>query len=169
MYPKDCVIFRGELKEDQQCPNCSSFRFTNGKPKKIFKYFPIGPRKGRLYQDKILTKTLHAHSSRPEGGFIKDMWDTNRKKNDCFGSSGIMKGDCPGYVLSFCSDGVNRYKSMHVVYLMWPIMLSLLNFPFEESVCGILLVGIVPGNGRKEANNLTPYLDILVDELLVLS
>ena len=35
---KDCVIFRGELKEDQQCPNCSSFRLTNGKPKKIFKY-----------------------------------------------------------------------------------------------------------------------------------
>ena len=82
-----------------------------------------------------------------------------------------MKGDCTGYVLSFCSDGVNRYKSMHVVYLMWPIMLSLLNFPIplRKSVGGILLVGIVPGNGRKEANNLTPYLDILVDELLVLS
>ena len=27
--PKDCVIFTRELKEDQQCPNCSSFRFTN--------------------------------------------------------------------------------------------------------------------------------------------
>ena len=31
------------------------------------------------------------------------------------------------------------------------------------------MVGIVPGNGRKDSKNLTPYLDILVDELLVLS
>ena len=31
------------------------------------------------------------------------------------------------------------------------------------------MVGIVPGNRRKEAKNLTPYLDILVDERLVLS
>ena len=60
---------------------------------------------------------------------------------------------------------------MHVVYSMWPIMLSLLNFtiPLRKSVGGILLVGIVLGNGRKEVNNLTPYLDISVDELLVLS
>ena len=59
----------------------------------------------------------------------------------------------------FFSDGVNPYKSMHVIYSMWSIMLSLLNFPMtlRKSVGGILLVGIVPGNGRKEANNLTPY------------
>ena len=50
-------------------------------------------------------------------------------------------------------------------------MLSLLNFltPLRKSVGGSLLFGIVLGNDRKEANNLTPYLDILVDELLVLS
>ena len=50
VYSKDCIIFQGELKEDQQCPKCSGFRFTNGKPKKIFKYFPISPRIRRLYQ-----------------------------------------------------------------------------------------------------------------------
>ena len=99
--PKDCVIFRGELKEDQQCPNCSSFRFTNGKQKKIFKYFPIGSRIGRLYQDENLIIILHAHSSRPERGFTKDIWDTNRWKNDWFGLSGIMKGDINGCILSF--------------------------------------------------------------------
>ena len=171
MCPKDCVIFRGELKEDQQCPDCSSFRFTNGKPKKIFKYFPIGPTIGRLYQDENLIKIWHAHSCRPEGGFIKDIWDTNGWKNDWFGSSTIKKGHSNGCVLIFCSDGVNPYKIMHVVYSIRPIMLSLLNFPIplRKSVGGILLVGIVAGNGRKETNNPTPYLDILVDELLVLS
>ena len=82
--PKDCIIFKGELKEDQQCPNCSSFRFTNGKPKKTLKYFPIGPRIGRLYQDENLIKILHAHRSRPEGGSIKDISETNCWKNDWF-------------------------------------------------------------------------------------
>ena len=130
-----------KLKEDQRCPNCSSFRFTNGKTKKIFKYFPIGPRISRLYQDGNLIKILHDHSSGPKGG-----------KNDWFGSSGIIKGVSNGCVLSFCSDSAKPYKSMHVVYSMWPIMLSLLNFPIplRKFANGILLVGIVSGNGRKE-------------------
>ena len=108
---------------------------------------------------------MHAHSSRPKGEFIKDISNTNRWKNDWLGSSGIMKGDSNGCVLSFSSDSAKPYKSMHIVYLMWPIMLSLLNFPIplRKSADGILLVGIVSGNGKKEANNLTPYLDILVD------
>ena len=32
-----------------------------------------------------------------------------------------------------------------------------------------MLVGIVPGNGTKEPKSLDPYLEIVVDELLVLS
>ena len=39
----------------------------------------------------------------------------------------------------------------------------------RKSVRGIMLVGIIPGNGRKEAFHVDPYLDILVDELMVLS
>ena len=32
-----------------------------------------------------------------------------------------------------------------------------------------MLVGIIPGNGTKEALHLDPYMDILVDELLEMS
>ena len=73
--------------------------------------------------------------------------------------------------MSFCSDGVNPLKTMHLVYSMWPLMVSILNFPvaLRKSVGGILLVGVIPGNGRKEAYHMDPYLDILVDELLVLA
>ena len=54
-------------------------------------------------------------------------------------------------VLIFYSDGVNPYKSVHVVSSIWSIMLALLNFPIplRKSVGGILLVGIVPGNRSK--------------------
>ena len=33
----------------------------------------------------------------------------------------------------------------------------------------MFLVGIVPGNGKKEAKNIHPYLEVLVDELLSLT
>ena len=51
------------------------------------------------------------------------------------------------------------------------MMVSLLNFSisFRKSVGGILLLGIIPGNGRKEAYNFDPYLEILIDKLLILS
>ena len=35
-------------------------------------------------------------------------------------------------------------------------------------VIALLLVGIVPGNGRQEAKNILPYLEVLVDELMSL-
>lgn len=50
-------------------------------------------------------------------------------------------------------------------------MLTLLNVPGHLRNCfgHINLVGIIPGNGKAEALNLNPYLEILVDELLFLS
>ena len=55
---------------------------------------------------------------------------------------------------------------------MWPVVPTLLNLPrvIRQSFANLLLVGIIPaGDGGKEAKNLNPYLDILVDELLSLS
>ena len=49
-------------------------------------------------------------------------------------------------------------------------MLSLLNLPrrMRNKFASILLVGIVPANGTKEPQDLNPYIDIFVDELLEL-
>ncbi len=54
---------------------------------------------------------------------------------------------------------------------MWPIMLTLLNLPrsMRNRFTSILLVGIIPANGTKEAKSLAPYLNILVDELIEMS
>ena len=41
----DCVVFRGVLKNETQCPLCGEARFTSGHiPRKRFKYIPLGPR-----------------------------------------------------------------------------------------------------------------------------
>ena len=83
----------------------------------------------------------------------------------------MIRGDKSACTLSFCSDGVNPFKTMHVVYSMWPLMLPILNLPvaLRKSVGGILLVGVIPGNGRKEAFHIDPYIELIVDELLTLS
>ena len=97
--------------------------------------------------------------------------DTPRWKDDWFGPGGEFDEQQSGCVLNFCTDGVNPFKSLKTVYSMWPMMLSVLNFPvaFRKSVGGIMLLGIIPGNGKKEAYHLDPYLELLVDELVVLS
>ncbi|XP_066925721.1 uncharacterized protein [Clytia hemisphaerica] len=163
---KDCVVFRNELSSAKTCPKCGSSKTKS----KTFKYFPIGPRIARLYQNENLVRILQAHTTRPKDGYLRDIWDTSRWEN-WFDEDGEFKGDDDGVVLNFCSDGVNPFKTMHHVYSMWPLMLSILNFPpaLRKSVGGIMLVGIIPGNGRKEAFHVDPYFEILVDELMVLS
>ena len=51
-------------------------------------------------------------------------------------------------------------------HTQWPIMLSLLNQlrHIRNAFGNLFLVGIIPGNGTKEASSLSPYLEILVDE-----
>ena len=62
---------------------------------------------------------------------------------------------------------MNPLRSQNKLYSMWPLTLQILNFPpaFRKSFSGIQLLGIMPGNGKKEPYNLEPYLDVLVDEL----
>ena len=73
--------------------------------------------------------------------------------------------------VNFSTDGVNPLKTIGYNYSMWPMMMSVLNFPisFRKSVHGILFLGIIPGNGHKEAFHIDPYVSIVVDELLILS
>ena len=49
---------------------------------------------------------------------------------------------------------------------MWPVTLSFLNLPIDirTKSTSLFLVGIIPG--PKEAKNMNPYLEVLIDELL---
>lgn len=97
----------------------------------------------------------------------KDVHDsaTWRQAYSCHG---VFGGDKRGLSLA---DGMNPFKHNKVSYSMWPVMLTILNLPrnIRNHFGNILLVGIIPGNGYKEPDNLDPYLDIQVDEMLELS
>jgi hypothetical protein len=89
--------------------------------------------------------------------------------------------ECRNLVFSFCADGVNPFGKS-VQYSMWPLMLRNENVSAETryKYDNFLLWGLIPGeyivsssNGvkhreRRQAKSLTPYLDLLVEELLQL-
>lgn len=167
--PNDCMIYHNDI--EKTCDACGSERYdANGKPKKVFKYFPLGPRLARIFQDENLAKILHAHSTRTDKDVLSDILDTYRWRKEWFDLGGEFKGQY-GCALNFCTDGVNPFKTVGIQYSMWPMMMSVLNFPvsFRKSVGGTLLLGIIPGNGRKEAYHLDPYISIVVNELIILS
>ena len=105
----------------------------------------IGPRIGRLYQNENLVRILQHHCTREDDGLMRDLWDTSKWKQKWYGMNGLFKGDPKGITMSFCTDGVNPYKTMHHVYSMWPLMITIMNFPIalRKSVGGILLLGMV--------------------------
>ena len=140
VFKNDCMIFKDEYAAAKECPICgSNHHKSNRKSAKIFKYFPIIPRIARMFQDTNLSQLLQEHSTCTDNGMLKDILDTERWKKDWFSDHGEFQGDL-SCVLNFCTDGVNPFRTIGVNYSMWPMMMSVLNFPvsFRKSVGGIL-------------------------------
>lgn len=171
----DCVVFRKEYAESTQCPKCGSDRYISPQSQvavRKFTYLPLKPRLARLFGTASTAALLQAHAqtSVERNGKIFDI-QQSRAWDAAYGHGGVFGEDPRGISLAMCTDGVNPWAHNKVTYSMWPIMLTLLNLPrhLRNRFSSILLVGIIPGNGTKEAHNLNPYIDIMVDELLELS
>ena len=126
--------------------------------------------KGRcrhLFECKETSQILQEHALRPNQGdlmtdvFNCPLWKTAYAPNGLFSSS----------LLQLNTDGVNPFSANKICYPMWPIMLSVLNWlkycrnRFEN----LMLVGVISANGKEEPRSVDPYLEIVVDELMVLS
>ena len=166
--PNDCVIFQNELAEVDMCPKCDAHRYKstgNNIPVRRFHYLPLGPRLERLFGTSNLAQLVQAHKTLPVPSTLFDIPDSPMWRST-YSHSGVFGGDPRGISLSLCTDGVNPYSHLRCSYSMWPIVLSLLNLPrnIRNDFKNMFLVGIIPGNGRKEAHTIHPYLEILVDE-----
>ena len=167
----DCMIFRGIYEDLSECPECGSERFIGNSRVAVrrFTYLPLKPRLARLFSTSNMAQVLQSHAVLRESDHIYDIHQS-AAWNDAYKVGGLFGGDKRGISLALCTDGVNPFAHNKVAYSMWPIMLTLLNLPRNmRNIFGsILLVGIIPSNGSKEPHFLTPYLDILVDEILEL-
>ena len=80
-------------------------------------------------------------------------------------------GDKSRISLAFCTDGVNPFSHLRVSYSMWPIMMATLNLPRDRQhhFENMLLLGVIPGNGKHEPKTLDPYLEMIVEDLELLN
>ena len=173
----DCIIYRnsckGDLKDLVACPECNTPRYypNTSNAKKTFKYIPLAPRLNRMFANERISKLLQDHSKKSpsleEMSLVDDLHRSTAWK-ELYDINGPFEGDPRGISFSLCTDGTNPFSKERVRYSMWPIMLNLLNLPqhlrnVRES---ILLTGIIPG--KSEPQNLDPYVEVLVDEIMKL-
>ena len=53
-YPNDCILYRKDHEEKEQCPVCKTLRYKSNKaPVKVLWYLPIMPRFKRLFANEI--------------------------------------------------------------------------------------------------------------------
>ena len=170
--PNDCILYRKQYANDKVCPKCATCRYKRSNiPFRKFIYLPLGPRLIRRFKNKRSAEELQSHLV---GSVAKEkMFDIHDSPvwAEVYSDDGIFQGDNRGISLGFCTDGVNPFNHTKVTYSMWPIMMTILNLPREKRNLfeNILLLGIIPANGTKEPQDLNPYLEVVVDELLELS
>ena len=174
--PNDCILFRKTDRYDytklKNCPKCNESSYAaNGQPRRRFLYYPLGPRWRRLFECKETSKMLQEHALRPDmGDLMTDIFDSPKWKA-AYAPDGLFQGDPRGLSVQLSTDGVNPFSANKICYSMWPIMLSVLNWP---KVCrnlfeNVMLVGVIPANGKGEAKSVDPYLEVVVDEIMTLS
>ena len=172
--PNDCVLFRKEHADLLQCPVCDAKRYKPDTeiPCRRFTYLPLGPRLTRLYGTDNIAHILQSHGSTSHDG-NSVMTDIHHSSlwNHAYQKEGVFNGDFRGISVSFCTDGVNPFSHHKNQYSMWPMVMTILNYPrhIRNKFGNLMLLGIVPANGTKEPDNLNPYIQVVVDELLQLS
>ena len=132
--PNDCILFRKTDRYDytklQKCPKCNESRYAaNGQPRRRFLYYPLGPRWRRLFECKETSKMLQEYALRPDmGDLMTDIFDSPKWKA-AYAPDGLFQGDPRGLSVQLSTDGVNPFSANKICYSMWPIMLSVLNWP----------------------------------------
>lgn len=179
----ECVIFRNsgtlQCADMLQCPVCGENRYNTNSSSKTkrpvsrrrFTYIPIGPRLARLYGEVNLAQLVMSHPGSDYDG--DEMWDVHHSASwkELYSENGYFGGDKMGISFALELDGVNPFHNIGAIYSMTPIMLTILNFPrhIRNAFGNINLVGIIPGKEKSESSNVSPYMEILVDELIFLT
>lgn len=164
MCINECVCFNGELAGVESCPKCFEPRVDDhGKPRRTFLYLPLVPQLQRLYSSPRHAKDARwAGEHKRTAGSVRDI--TESKNWDKYVIRSGFFDDVRNIALALCGDGVNPFrKSAHSV---WPLLLSVLNFPphLRTDLDHLILVGIIPG--PRAPKNMNLYLGLVAAEVV---
>lgn len=148
----------------RQCPLCSRNR-PKAEKAKIFRYIPIASQMRNIMMNERKAKAMYLDrlngDAPTDDEDMKDITDTPgwREKTPSF-----LADDPRNMVVGFSTDGFSPLKE-HRKYSMWPFTFQIFNFPREMRVFhnNILFCGTT--SGPKKPKSLTPFLDVVVEEL----
>ena len=171
---KDCMVFRGEDDLLTQCKVCDGDRFKDTRhtvPVKKFFYLPLIKQLEVALRDPDFCRLVEYCYQR-EAPFDEDAsedvfdgtsWPSFMENLGFRLAPGLL-----GLVFALCLDGFNPFDKSRTAYSLWPAFLKILNFAphLRNKTQFMFLIFITQGPDAPK--HLNPFLDILVEELLLL-
>ena len=159
----DCIIYRREYKDLDQCPKCMKSRYLRRKKvaQNTFKYLPLSSRIKRMFSNKKVSQLIQSHSDATSDSDVV----SNLHQSPGWKELYEKTGDARALSLSLCTDGMNPFSKEKTKYSMWPIQIACLNLPhhIRYQPGSMMLIGIIPG--PEEPKAVDTYLSVLVEEI----
>ena len=180
--PNDCILYRNEFAELDECPTCKTSRYKPGndsneaqrrkkKPAaKVMWYFPIIPRLKRLFANKKHAKLLRWHDEdRKKDGMLRHPADAAQWRNIDRKYKDHFAYDVRNIRFGFSTDGMNPFGNMSSRHSTWPVTLCIYNLP--PWLCmkrKYIMMPVLIQGPRQPGNDIDVYLKPLIEDLLVL-
>ncbi|KAL6532724.1 hypothetical protein OROGR_013684 [Orobanche gracilis] len=168
--PNDCILYRKDYVELDECPKCGTKRYKNGNyPTKIMWYFPLLPRLRRMYASAKDVKhlTWH-HDERIKDGMLRHPVDSPQWKT--FDNTYQDFGKEPRNIhLTLSTDGMNPYKLQNNSHSTWPVILIIYNLALWLSMKRkYMMMSILISDPTQPGNDIDVYLAPLIEDLKLL-
>ena len=169
----DCVLFRKENENLENCPECGEFRYkhNDGKgkkiPVKVLRHLPLIPRLQRLFMSRKTAIDMRWHKEKlvDAGEFSTHPADRIEWK-DFDRQYPAFAQESRNVRLGLATDGFNPFGNMSNSYSMWPVILMPYNLPpwkcMKEPFCMMSL--LIPGPGAP-GKEIDLYMQPLIEEL----
>ncbi|KAL6557058.1 hypothetical protein OROHE_006934 [Orobanche hederae] len=168
--PNDCILYRKEYAQLDECPKCSVKCFKDGNsPAKVMWYFPIIPRFRRLFGSVEDSKhlTWH-HDERIKDGMLRHpadspQWKTFDDVHQDFGK------EPRNLRLALSTDGMNLHHLQSCSHSTWPVILIIYNL--APGLCmkrKYMMMSTLISGPIQPGNDIDVYLAPLTEDLKLL-
>jgi hypothetical protein len=178
-WQSGCVLFRGELVNETNCPKCDKPRYKDQVrkkfPVKVLRHFPIIPRMQRMFRSPAISELLLWHTenkSDREGGdnLVRHSCDSKAWRHFHENVDLAFRIDARNIHFALAADGVNPFKQTRSIWSTWPV--TLLNYNLPPWLCTkkffLMLALLIPGKESVTSEVFDVYMEPLVEELLQL-
>nr|XP_012567265.1 uncharacterized protein LOC101500949 [Cicer arietinum] len=179
--PNDCILYRNEFEELNQCPVCGLSRYkvkngdsncdesATGPPAKVLWYLPIIPRFKRLFVNVNDAKNIRWHADERQcDGQLRHPADSLQwKKVDELYPE--FRNEPRNLRLGLATDGTNPYGNLSSNHSSWPVLLIIYNLP--PSICmkrKYIMLSMMISGPRQPGNDIDVYLSPLIEDLRIL-